>query len=132
MAKRITKRKTSKKRRTKVKPSRIKKGKRKKPLKGKRKIAPIGIVTHFFPHVNAAVIRLAKPLVTGETIHIKGHTTNFKQTIKSMQIDRKTVLKARKGQEIGVEVKKRVRQHDQVFPAKAGFLDKLASGLDLF
>lgn len=74
----------------------------------------IGIVTHYFPHVRAAVVKLKAPLAIGDTIKIKGHTTDFTQTIDSMQIDRVPVNSAKKGQEIGVLVKSRVRQHDVV------------------
>ena len=46
---------------------------------------PIGEVTHFFPHVKAAVVKIKKgTLKTGDTIYIKGHTTDFEQKIKSL------------------------------------------------
>ncbi len=87
--------------------------KTKKPVKlGER----IGEVTHYFPHVEAAVIKIEKlGLVIGDQIHIKGHTTDFKQTIASLQIDRKPIEKAVRGDEIGVQVKDRVRIGDQVY-----------------
>jgi putative protease len=75
----------------------------------------IGIITHYFPHVQAAVIKLKAPLSVGETIKVKGHTTDFTQTITSMQIDRVPVNSAKTGQEIGVLVNSRVRQHDSVY-----------------
>lgn len=75
---------------------------------------PIGIVTHYFPHVQAAVIKLKAPLSVGETIRIKGHTTDFTQLITSMQIDRVDISSAKPGQEIGLLVSSRVRQHDLV------------------
>ena len=74
----------------------------------------VGIVTHYFPHVRAAVIKLKAPLAIGDTIKIKGHTTDFTQPIDSMQIDRVPVNSAKKGQEIGLLVNSRVRQHDMV------------------
>lgn len=75
----------------------------------------IGIVTHYFPHVRAAVIKLKAPLGVGERIKIKGHTTDFTQGITSMQIDRVPINQAKKGQEIGLLVDSRVRQHDVVY-----------------
>jgi len=81
--------------------------------KGKEKI--IGSITHYFPHVRAAVIKLKAPLSVGDTIKIKGHTTDFTQTISSLQIDRVPVVSAKVGQEIGLLVNSRVRQHDEVF-----------------
>jgi len=108
-----------------------KKGARKKaarkPLKKKqpaKKAAPrkprekvIGVITHYFPHVKAAVIKLKAPLAIGDVIKIKGHTTNFKEAITSMQIDHVPVTQAKKGQEIGLLVNSRVRQHDTVYKA---------------
>jgi len=75
----------------------------------------IGAITHYFPHVQAAVIKLKAPLSVGETIKIKGHTTDFTQTISSLQIDRVPVNSAKTGQEIGLLVNSRVRQHDLVY-----------------
>ena len=76
----------------------------------------IGKVTHYFPHVKAGAILIGKgQLVLGDTIRVKGHTSDFKQKIMSMQIDRVSVEKASKGQEIGILVKARVRIHDKVY-----------------
>jgi len=74
-----------------------------------------GEVTHFFPHVSAAVIKLSTDLKTGDIVNIKGHTTDFKQTIASMQIDHAPVNEAKKGNEIGLKVKDRVRIGDIVY-----------------
>ncbi|TAM39630.1 hypothetical protein EPN54_03230 [bacterium] len=75
----------------------------------------IGSITHYFPHVQAAVIKLKGPLAIGETVKIKGHTTDLTQTITSMQIDRVDISSAKKGDEIGLLVNSRVRQHDKVY-----------------
>ena len=75
----------------------------------------VGSITHYFPHVQAAVIKLKAPLSVGDTIKIKGHTTDFNETITSMQIDRVPVNSAKVGEEIGLLVKSRVRQHDLVY-----------------
>jgi len=76
----------------------------------------IGIVTHYFPHVEAAVIKLTKgSLSQGDTIVLKGHTTDFKEKIVSMQLDHVPITSASSGQEIGLKVKTRVREHDIVY-----------------
>jgi len=75
----------------------------------------IGLITHYFPHVQAAVIKLKGPLAIGETVKIKGHTTDLTQAITSMQIDRVDISSAKKGDEIGLLVNSRVRQHDKVY-----------------
>ena len=90
----------------------------KKPAAAKKiKEDIIGKVTHYFPHVRAAVIKLKAPLAVGDTIRIKGHTTDFTQKIDSLQIDRTPINEAKKGQEIGLLVDSRVRQHDVVTKA---------------
>lgn len=76
----------------------------------------VGQVTHFFPQVKVAAIKIkAKNLSVGDEILIKGVTTNFKTRIDSMQINRVPVTQAPKGSEIGILVKKRVREGDEVF-----------------
>lgn len=83
----------------------------------KSKEVVVGLVTHYFPHVNAAVIKLKTPLSVGDKIRIKGHTTDFIQGISSMQVDRVPINTAKKGQEIGLLVDSRVRQHDIAYKA---------------
>lgn len=115
-------RKAVKRRPVKRKPAR-KKPARRKPAAKKTARAPktkekvIGVITHYFPKVRAAVIKLKAPLSVGDSIKVKGHTTDFQQTIASMQIDHVTVDQAKKGQEIGLLVNSRVRQHDTVYKA---------------
>jgi len=95
----------------------IKKLPKKKIKAVKPKEEVIGIVTHYFPHVQAAVLKLKAPLSVGDKIHIKGHTTDFIQAINSLQIDRVPIDSAKKGQEIGLLVDSRVRQHDIAYKA---------------
>jgi len=75
----------------------------------------VGAVTHYFGNCKAGIIKLKAPLGVGDTIHFFGHTTNFKQKITSMQINRKDVESATKPKEVGVVVNKRVRQYDAVY-----------------
>lgn len=75
----------------------------------------IGEVTHFFTDINVGIIKLSDTLEEGEKIRIKGSTTDFTQKAKSMQIEHETVEKAGKGDSIGLKVKDRVREGDEVF-----------------
>ena len=84
---------------------------------GRMKAAIIGKITHYFPHVNAAVVKLKAPLKIGDTIHIKGHTTDIKETVTSMQINRAPITVAKKGDEICLLVASRVRAGDKVYKA---------------
>ncbi|MCK4261487.1 translation elongation factor-like protein [bacterium] len=75
----------------------------------------IGKITHYFSHVGAGVIGLSAPLKVGDTIQIKGHTTDFTQKVDSMQIERESVQEGKKGDAVGVKMKDRVRQGDIVY-----------------
>jgi hypothetical protein len=76
----------------------------------------IGEVTHYFPHVNAAAVKLLKDgLKVGDQIYLKGHTTDFKEVVKSIQLDHAAIPEGKKGMEIGLLVNKRVRQGDSVY-----------------
>lgn len=77
---------------------------------------PAAEVTHYFPHVNVAVLKIKTGVIRiGDELLFKGHTTDFKQKVVSMQIDHRPVVVAKKGDDFGVEVKSRVRAGDLVF-----------------
>lgn len=75
----------------------------------------IGEVTHYFSKIGVAVVKLKDSLRQGETIHIKGHTSDFTQTVDSMEIEHKKVQLAKKGQSIGLKVKEHAREGDVVY-----------------
>ncbi len=75
----------------------------------------IGKVSSYFSHVGVAAIKLSGTLKVGNKVHIKGHTTDFEVDIDSMQIERKDVKKAKKGDHIGIKVPEKVRPSDKVF-----------------
>lgn len=86
--------------------------KKQEPVQG----TGIGIVTHYFSKPRVAVVKLQKgKLALGDTLIFRGHTTHFQQKVESLQIDHKPVQEAAKGKEVGLQVKARVRPHDQVY-----------------
>lgn len=90
--------------------------KRPKAKKPELSLEKIGEVTHYFPHVNAAAVKLMKNgLKVGDQIYLKGHTTDFKEKVESIQLDHTTIPEGKKGQEIGLLVKSRVRTGDSVY-----------------
>ena len=118
--KKASKKRLIKKRVTKSKPALKKKSSKKRKPVAKKIVKKqegklVGLITHYFPHVQAAVIKLKGPLVMGNTVKIKGHTTDLSQLITSMQIDRVDISSAKKGDEIGLKVSSRVRQGDKVY-----------------
>lgn len=76
----------------------------------------LGKVVHYFPHVNAAVVRIEEGTVSiGDRIKVRGHTTEFEQKITSMQIEHKPVESASKGGEVAIQVKRKAKAGCQVF-----------------
>lgn len=75
----------------------------------------IGKVTHYFNHLNVAIIELSKELAKGDTIHFKGHTSDFTQPVDSMQMEHEDIESAKKGQVIGIKVTDHARVGDTVY-----------------
>ena len=111
--------------RSKQKTERVKKGPKKKnsvkrkPVSKKRvtvkKKKVAAVVIHRFSKIKVAVLKLRTKIKVGDTLHFKGHTSNFKQKVVSMQMDHASIKSASTGQEIGVRIKSRVRINDKVF-----------------
>lgn len=80
-------------------------------------LKPIGEVTHYYSHLEVAIVKFSKPVDVGTKVRFKGATTDFEETISSMQYDHKPIDKARKGQEVGIKVREKVRQGDKVYEA---------------
>lgn len=78
---------------------------------------PIGVVTHYYGHLEVAIVKFAKQVEVGTKVKFKGATTDFEEKIDSMQYDHKPIESAKKGQEVGIKVKGKVREGDEVFEA---------------
>lgn len=76
----------------------------------------VGKIVKFFAKPCVAALEITDAtLAVGDRIRIKGHTTDFEDTITSMQEENNPVEKAGPGQMIGIQVKERVREHDIVY-----------------
>ena len=74
--------------------------------------------THYYANVDAAIVRLERGEVrVGDTIHIRGHTTDFYQRIDHIELDHQKVESGRAGQVVGIQVSQRVREGDEVIRA---------------
>ncbi|TNF55040.1 MAG: hypothetical protein JSV71_01270 [Nitrospiraceae bacterium] len=80
---------------------------------------PVGKVTHYYNKIGVAAIEMSGTLEVNNTIHIRGHTTDFEQTVDAMQIEHEQITKASKGQVVGLKVKDYVREHDIVYRVDA-------------
>ena len=81
-------------------------------------LTEVGRITHYFSKIDVAIIELKAALSVGDTIAVKGPTTDFEQKVDSMQIEHQNVQKAEPGQSIGLKVKQRVRETDIVYKKK--------------
>lgn len=78
----------------------------------------VGKVTHYFTKIGVAIIEITGGSIkAGDEIHIKGHTSDFRQKVNSMQIEHENVEMAEPGQSIGVKVEEPVRANDLVYKA---------------
>ncbi|MFQ5988790.1 MAG: translation elongation factor-like protein [Candidatus Methylomirabilales bacterium] len=76
----------------------------------------VGRVTRYFGKVGVAAVEIqAGDLHIGDTICIRGKTTDFSQTVESMQLEHEVVQKAVPGQLVGIKVRERVRENDLVY-----------------
>ena len=75
----------------------------------------VGVVKDYFAKIGVAGIDLEGTLRVGDTIHIKGHTTDLEQTVGSLQIEHQQVEEAKAGDPIGVKVQDRCRDGDVVY-----------------
>jgi len=75
----------------------------------------IGVVSNYFANVKVAAIKLTGPLKVGDKVKIIGGDVEVEQVVKSMQVQHEKVEKARKGNEIGIKLSKKVRKGYRVF-----------------
>lgn len=75
----------------------------------------VGEVTHYWGQIGVAGIKVTAALSQGDTIRIKGATTDFEQAVGSMQIEYQNIETAKKSQEIGLKVAGKVRRGDTVY-----------------
>jgi len=76
----------------------------------------VGKITHYFGKIEVGIVEITKgDLNVGEKIHIKGSSTDFEQTIDSMQIEHQQIDKAKKGDVIGLKVKEKAKEGDEVY-----------------
>jgi putative protease len=79
----------------------------------------IGIVTHYFTELSVAVVKLESgTLRVGDTIHFRGHTTDFAQRVDSLQVNHAPVVEVGSNDDFGIKVRDHAREHDVVYKVK--------------
>ncbi len=75
----------------------------------------IGYVSHYYTRIGVAAIELTDTLKVGDTVRLRGATTDFEQKVTSMEEDHAAIEEAAKGHSVGVCVGERVRRRDRVY-----------------
>ena len=76
----------------------------------------VGEVFQYFSKPQVAAVKITTGILrVGDTIHLLGNTTDFKQTVESMQVEHEAIGEAKAGDQVGIKVNERVRPHDQVY-----------------
>ncbi len=79
----------------------------------------LGKVKHYFGKVSVAIVICEDDAVAlGETIHIKGNTTDVTLKVESMQFEHKEVASVEKGSDAAIKVPTKVRMDDIVYKVK--------------
>jgi len=79
----------------------------------------IGSVLRYFDKSSIAALKLDfGDLAVGDTVHIKGPTTDVTQKVESMEFDHKPVEKAARGQFTGIKLSQSVKPFDLVYKIK--------------
>lgn len=75
----------------------------------------LGEVEDYFSRIGVIALTLSDSLSLGDTIHVKGHTTDLTQQVDSMQIEHQPVQNAKKGDSVGIKVNDKCRKGDAVY-----------------
>jgi hypothetical protein len=76
----------------------------------------VGVVQDYFAKIGVAALEItAHGVKVGDTLHFKGHTTDFGQRVDSLQIEHAQVTEAGTGASVGTKVTERVRAGDKVY-----------------
>ena len=75
----------------------------------------IGRVTHYFPKVEVAIVKLEDSIKIGDKIKLKRKEEESEQEVKSMQVEHKDISEGKKGEEIGLKVDQKVKEGWEVY-----------------
>ena len=80
----------------------------------------VGVVTDYYSRLGVAAVRLdSGALEVGDTVRVRGHTTDVTQAVESLQVEHRAVQRAERGTEVALRVRERVRRHDAVLRLRA-------------
>ncbi|MDA1337641.1 MAG: translation elongation factor-like protein [bacterium] len=71
---------------------------------------PIGKIVHYYDKAGVGIIELESELTVGDRIRIERGENSFEQEVSSMQVEYKSVEKAKKGDFVGVKLDEKVKE----------------------
>ncbi len=75
----------------------------------------IGRITHYYGHLGVAAVQLEDEMKVGDTIRIKGHTSDWIQKVEQIQLEHADIDRAVAGQIVGIKLAEHAREHDLVY-----------------
>jgi len=77
----------------------------------------VGTIVNYFDHVEVAVVQMIGKMKKGDKVRIYGLNTgtDFEMTIENMQINHKDIDSAKKGDDVGLKVDKKVKRNDKIY-----------------
>jgi translation elongation factor EF-1alpha len=75
---------------------------------------PVGKITHYFPHIGVAAATLSGELRVGDQVRVRGHTTDFTETVGSLEIEHQKVDRAGPGDKVAFKVSEKARPGDRL------------------
>ncbi len=79
----------------------------------------IGVVSHYYSHPSVATLRLESgTLRIDDVIHIRGHTTDLRQRVESLEVNHAPVTEVGPNDDFGLKVVGHVREHDVVYKVR--------------
>ncbi len=75
----------------------------------------LGKILDYYAKPGVAGLVLEAPLSVGETIRIKGHTTDLTQKVEHIEVKHKSVPSAAAGEGIGIKLADRARMGDAIY-----------------
>jgi len=76
---------------------------------------PLAEVKHWYGKINVAVLKLNGTLKKGDIIRVQKGEVEFEETIKSMQINRVDVDKAKKGDDVAIQLSQKAKEGALVY-----------------
>ncbi len=86
----------------------------------KEKKLYVGEIIKYYPKISVAELKVVdNPVSIGDTIHIIGKKTGLiRQTVRSMQVEKKDIQQADRGMVVGLKTDDKVRKGDKVYLIK--------------